>query len=616
MEHSKKRVIITTIVGGSLFAIGLILLLIGLNIKRPVVTYYDTDGTTVISTEKVALGSSGGVNYIPQKECETKGYVYVFKGWKVEYTNELVQFIEVTEDKPYKAVATYDKVLYSYEISYDLKSGAFPSNVTPLYKYNVNDSYEFPTPIKNGYDFVGWYNSNKLITKIEKGTAKDFKLVAKWTPHTYSIKYDVNGGVSVSNPTEYTIESDTFVLTSPTKENFTFAGWYNAEGTLLNVIQKGSTGDLELIAKWVKTINYNLDGGSNSYSAPKTYELGTTLELVDPTKFGYVFCGWYDNAEFKGEKISSISYEEVISIDLYAKWEKTTDNLIFEENGLQYIYFGKYPQTVVTDYNIIKELEKLCENQTSCVYEGEEYVKLEATPSVFAKFNNPVEKMLNDTLSSTNEITSKTTYYFKVEPIKWRVLSTNDGKVQLLCEYALDVNTFGKEQIINGQKSYANNYENSIIRTWLNNEFYNTAFSTDEKTYINITEVDNSSLSTSSKSDNKYASHNTLDCVYLLSYKQATSVKNGFITSSDEQDEKKACLTTDYARAKGAVINLSDEYFGYANWMLRSPFDNDQNGISVVVGIENGTNQVNTVALWYDCTSKLAVRPAITITLE
>lgn len=616
MEQSKKKVIITTIVGASLFVFGVVLLLVGLNIKRPVVTYYDNDGTTVISTEKVAIGKTGGVGYIPQKKCETLGYVYVFKGWKVEYTNELVQIIEVTEDKPYKAVATYDKVLYSYEISYNLKDGAFPTGVTPLYKYNVNDSYELPTPVKVGYDFDGWYHNNKQITKIEKGTAKELKLTAKWTAHTYSIKYDANGGTEVDNPATYTIETNTLVLTSPTKQDFVFAGWYDTEGNLVNVIQKGSTGDLELTAKWVKTINYNLDGGSNSYNAPKTFELGTTVELTEPTKFGYVFLGWYDNSEFNGEKISSLSYEEIESINLYAKWKKATDNLIFEENGLKYIYFGKYPQTVVSDYNVIKELEKLCENQTSCVYEGEEYVKLEATPTTTSKFNNPVEKMLDGTLSSSNVISAKTTYYFKVEPIKWRVLSTKDGKIELLCEYALDVNTFGKEQMVNGQKSYANNYENSIIRTWLNNEFYNTAFSTDEKTYINTTEVDNSSLSTSSKSDNKYASHDTLDCVYLLSYKQATSVKYGFVTSNDEVDEKKGCLTTDYARAKGATINLSDEYFGYANWMLRSPFDNDKNGISVVVGIKSSTNEVNTVALWYDCTNKLAVRPAITITLE
>ncbi len=615
MEHSKKRIIITTVIGSVLFVIGLTLLIVGLNIKRPVITYYDSDETTVFHTEKVAIGKTGDITYRPQKPCETPGYVYVFKGWHVDYTDELVQFVQVTEDRPYKAVAEFDKAIYSYEISYDLDKGYFPTSVNPLYKYTVKESYVLPEPAKPGYDFKGWYSKNTLYNEIKTGTTGDLKLKAKWELHTYNIDYVLDGGTVTGNPTEYKINADDIVLINPTRENYTFDGWYDQNGKPIYVISDDLIGDLVLTAKWVKVINYYLDGGANSFDAPTKYEIGTTISLTNPTKFGYEFKGWYTSSDFSGEAVTSIYQTEPTDISLYAKWEKVIDNLVFEEDGKNYIYFGRYPQTVVTDYDVIKELEVLCKESDSCVYNGDEYVKLKATPATSSKFNNPVQNMLNGSLNVTSTISSLT-YYFKVEPIKWRVLSSKDGKLELLCEYALDASVFGQEQTLNGKKSYANNYENSVIRSWLNDDFYNQAFSADEKNYINTTLVDNSSLSTSSKTDNKYVSNNTNDKVYLLSYKQATSVKNGFISSYDEVDVNKACITTDYARAKGAVMNLSNEYFGYTNWMLRSPFDNNQNGISVVVGLGNETSEVNTVALWYSCTTKLAVRPAITITLE
>jgi len=159
------------------------------------------------------------------------------------------------------------------------------------------------------------------------------------------------------------------------------------------------------------------------------------------------------------------------------------------------------------------------------------------------------------------------TYYFKVEPIKWRVLEEADGTYTLLSEYIIDKQVFytsSSTRTIDGKTIYANNYEHSTIREWLNNAFYNKAFSTQEKGSILTTLVDNSA--------SPYFSNNTMDKVYLLSYKEARSSIYGFSTSNDSSSTRTA-VTTDYARAVGAYMDTSYSNYGNGSWWLRSPDD-------------------------------------------
>ena len=64
---------------------------------------------------------------------------------------------------------------------------------------------------------------------------------------------------------------------------------------------------------------------------------------------------------------------------------------------------------------------------------------------------------------------------YQGEPVEWRVLDKKDGEILLLSEYGLDILPFddsGSGSII---------WENSSIRNWLNNEFYNSTFSKEEQ---------------------------------------------------------------------------------------------------------------------------------------
>lgn len=410
-----------------------------------------------------------------------------------------------------------------------------------------------PTITKEGYAFDKWdYDFTIPVTS-------NITLSASWISIEYDIIYHLDGGInSVNNPDKYSNISNTIILEDATKTGFTFLGWYSEETFISKVtkIEQGSTNDITLYARFAAetyTLHFVTNGGSEVSDITKEYGKEISVSTI---KEGYIFVGWY-----KDSSLSFASFYELGStmpaenLTLYAKWAQ-----FFTIDNMTYVYYGTYPQTVVDDSSLISSLNSLTSTNANGYYEfeGEEYAKVVAHPyETGYKFIN----------GST--IQSHQTYYFKVEPIKWRVLEEADGTYTLLSEYIIDKQVFytsKDNRTIGDQTIYANNYEHSTIREWLNNAFYNKAFSTPEKGSILTTLVDNSA-STTESSTNPYFSNNTMDKVYLLSYQEAISSTYGFSSSST-----RTAVTTDYARAVGADMHTSTNYYGNSYWWLRSPY--------------------------------------------
>lgn len=241
---------------------------------------------------------------------------------------------------------------------------------------------------------------------------------------------------------------------------------------------------------------------------------------------------------------------------------------IYEENGKKYVNFGRYPQTHVGDSALISVLEKLTvRNQRGFYeYDGKEYMKILENPFRYGKETdadgNIVYRRYRDgTIIYWN---SQDEEWFMVEPVKWRVLEEFDGYVKVVSTVILDTscyytNTFYRK--IDGVSIAPNNYKYSTLRGFLNNEFYNIAFTPLQQNAILITDVDNSE-DTTYKSPNPYACENTQDKIFALSYSE---VKNtAYFADSDERQLK----VTDYAIATG-VPYIRDTYESV--WQLRSP---------------------------------------------
>lgn len=200
-------------------------------------------------------------------------------------------------------------------------------------KYTVGVGATLPTDVtKTGYEFDGWYAHEDLsgdeVTEIGTGEMGNKKFWAKWTVADYDIDYVLDGGTNASsNPAKYTVETETITLADPEKTGYTFAGWFDDEGTQVTEIAKGSTGDKKLYADWTAieySITYNLDEGTNDLSNPATYTVETdTITLADPTKAGYTFEGWYTTSTFdEGTQATEIVKGSMGDKVFYAKWQR------------------------------------------------------------------------------------------------------------------------------------------------------------------------------------------------------------------------------------------------------------------------------------------------------
>ena len=126
--------------------------------------------------------------------------------------------------------------------------------------------------------------------------------------------------------------------------------------------------------------------------------------------------------------------------------------------------------------------------------------------------------------------------YFKYEPIKWRVLQSENGEAFLLSDVILD------KQAYNENDEYIT-WKESSLRAWLNDKFMNRAFSDEEKEKINITEVVNKDNPVFGTKGGK----NTSDKIFLLSLAEVSRKKGGKKYGLLD-DEMKACENSDFSK--------------------------------------------------------------------
>lgn len=114
-------------------------------------------------------------------------------------------------------------------------------------------------------------------------------------------------------------------------------------------------------------------------------------------------------------------------------------------------------------------------------------------------------------------------------PIKWRVLQNSGGELFLLSEYLLDCKRYHGEYV-------DITWRDCDLRTWLNDEFYNTAFNAAEKKFVRATRC----------TDNGEGRPDTEDKVFLLSVAEVKSLTDIF-----GKDLRRA-IGTEFAKVKKA----------------------------------------------------------------
>ena len=174
------------------------------------------------------------------------------------------------------------------------------------------------------------------------------------------------------------------------------------------------------------------------------------------------------------------------------------------------------------------------------------------------------------------------------EDVEWLVLEVKDGKALVVSKYALDCKQYNTSNT-------DVTWETCTLRKWLNTDFINSAFSSDEKTKIPTVTV----------SADKRPGHSadpgnaTQDQVFLLSITEANKYFNS--------NGARRCEPTDYAVANGSSESNSGNF---CRWWLRSPGATQDSAAYVFSGggvIESG-NDVDI--------GTSAVRPAMWISIK
>lgn len=273
-----------------------------------------------------------------------------------------------------------------------------------------------------------------------------------------------------------------------------------------------------------------------------------------------------------------------------------------------YVEFGDWPQTIKDSSVTIQERQKKDIGMFT-YYAGSDgnwYCKAQENGldyyGTIASYSNGEQVALKSSGSYK---------YFKVEPIKWRVLATDYtgadstatpkkllfAEVGLMANVPFYDNTDNRD--INGTV-YPNNYEHSKIRAWLNGTQYNNGTANNEHTNkgflqtafdavalakIKDVEIDNSEASTNPSNNpnmwnsgqNGYSCGNTTDKIFLLSAKEVTTANYGFDEyynmyvgdSNGTTTSTRIRKPTDFALANYAYLSSTAGQGGI--WWLRSP---------------------------------------------
>ena len=215
----------------------------------------------------------------------------------------------------------------NYQITYDVNGGKELFNNVQTVTYDSN--YSLIIPERVGYEFVGWYDSNNNL--VQDGTwtiADNCLLTANWNIINYDITYNLNDGINnESNPTSYNYESDTIILSEPTKEGYTFLGWTNEDILTPDknvLITKNSIGEKTFTANWAPNtyeITYDVNGGDAITNNKQQVIFDSEFVLITPERTGYAFTGWYYNDDL----VDATIWEIADNVTLKAGWIANTN---------------------------------------------------------------------------------------------------------------------------------------------------------------------------------------------------------------------------------------------------------------------------------------------------
>ena len=371
--------------------------------------------------------------------------------------------------------------------------------------------------------------------------------------HMLTLSFNANGG-SVSESSREVEEKYAYgSLPTPSRSGYAFEGWFTAEAGGSVVSDKTTMGseNVTVYAKWTKiwTLNFNANGGSVS-EAKRTVKQGSAFgNLPNPSRSGYAFDGWFTAAN-GGNAVGTSTTMGNADTTIYAHWT-AVHTLSFNANGgsvseakrtvKQGATYGTLPTPSRSGYTFNgwytaasggSKVSPSTAMGTGDVTVYAQWAKSVATVGQIIKFGN-----------------------YSGSTIEWQVLSISGTRVFVVSRYALEIKPYDDSYYKNGY-SVGYTWETCSLRKWLNNDFYNSVFSSAEKQKIQTTTVKNEN------NPNPFygtpGGNTTYDKVFLLSRSEAMTYFGS--------NAARKCSPTPHVQSVWS--NYGDPTI---DWWLRSP---------------------------------------------
>ena len=302
------------------------------------VTFHANDGTAAEEIRDIPYTGMFGENpYVREG--------YTFLGWSDGVSDTIYN-----GDTPISSVVTDGtQTLHfyavwqkqRYTITYENVGAGEHQNPT---EYTVEDKVSLGDPNgRAGYTFLGWYDNASFegtpVETITAGSTGHKLFYALWRENSYTVVLNSNDGTGASIITEPILYSGFVPVNTYAREGYTFQGWATTPGgakvaddaAAISKIAGYANGDkrISLYAVWKLqeySITYHLGdhAASATHNNPTVYSMasGADIVLKDLTpKSGFQFGGWYTDAAFAGEKVTTIPLQAQKDYTLYAKWE-------------------------------------------------------------------------------------------------------------------------------------------------------------------------------------------------------------------------------------------------------------------------------------------------------
>ncbi len=343
-------------------------------------------------------------------------------------------------------------IYWKFECVLNDNGGTNGSGKVQYGTYSKNMS-SIDKPTRKGYEFKGYYTSktggdqvinSDLKWVLDIDSCKPMTIYAQWTPITYSISYNLDGGTKGNNaPTIGTFDS-ALTISNPTKKGYVFVGW-TASGLDTSTAYYGSTkwsngstkvtatsfknlrstnGTITLTANWTPitySISYNLAGGTKGSNAPSTANYDNAITISNPTKAGYGFAGWTasgldtSTAYYGSTKWSNASTK--VTATSFKNLRSTSGTVTLTANWTPYQLTVQYHDGKGSDLSSINYDYESSKNVDLITYEKQGYI-----------FNgwqiDKIGNLLNGTQNFSNHIqtsSAKIHLYPNITPIKYQI---------------------------------------------------------------------------------------------------------------------------------------------------------------------------------------------------